>query len=124
MNTTAKKLGLIKQIIVWKLAVRSLTILELKRVVTESDRFLNQVSLICNFCLFLPIQNILPMRFRQIVVPIFMGLIVYFVGAVTTLRILPPVCFVFCCLTVVTLKLKKSRWKVDTFGLIEHSDPR
>lgn len=72
----------------------------------------------------IPIQNILRMRFRQIVVPIFMGLIVYFVGTVTTLRILPPVCFVFCCLAVVTFKLKKSRWKVDTFGLVEHSDPR
>ncbi|MFM8268741.1 MAG: hypothetical protein ACKN9V_01015 [Pseudomonadota bacterium] len=71
----------------------------------------------------IPIHEVLKLRSRQCFIPLFVGLIVYFVGTVTSLRILPPVCFVFCCIGVVTLKLKKSQWKIDTFGLIERNDP-
>ncbi len=59
----------------------------------------------------IPIQQIIQLRARQLFIPLIMGIVVYFVGTVTTLGILPPVCFVFCCLTVITFKLKKSHWK-------------
>ncbi len=70
------------------------------------------------------IQKLLRLRFKQLLIPILMGIVIYFVGTVTTLGILAPVCFVFCCLIVISFKLKKNRWKIDTFGAIEHSEPR
>ncbi|MSP18729.1 MAG: hypothetical protein EXR74_04075 [Bdellovibrionales bacterium] len=70
------------------------------------------------------IQKLLRLRFKQLLIPILMGIVIYFVGTVTTLGILAPVCFVFCCLIVITFKLKKLRWKIDTFGATEHSEPR
>lgn len=88
--------------------------------------FLSPFSLFNLFPAFqhnIPIHEVLKLRCRQCFIPLFVGLIVYFVGTVTSLRILPPVCFVFCCIGVVTLKLKRSQWKIDTFGLIERNDP-
>ncbi len=71
----------------------------------------------------IPLQKILLLRFDQLIIPILMGLTIYFVATVTTLGILPPVCFVFACLIVLTYKLKKSRWQISNFGAIEHNDP-
>jgi len=71
----------------------------------------------------IPIQKILKLRIKQSVVPLFIGSITYLVGTITRLGILPPVSFVFCCLIVITFKLKKNQWKISRFGLIEHSDP-
>lgn len=71
-----------------------------------------------------PIQKILRLRSKQVLVPLLMGAIVYLVGTVTQLRILPSVCFVFCCLAALTLKLKKNRWKLEWGPAIEQSEPR
>jgi hypothetical protein len=69
------------------------------------------------------LQKILQTRTKQLALPMGMGLLIYFVGTVTTLGVLPPVCFVFCCLTIVTYKLKQSRWKISMFGASEHNGP-
>lgn len=69
------------------------------------------------------LQKILQIRAQQLTLPLIMGLLIYFVGTVTTLGVLPPVCFVFCCLTIATYKLKQSRWKISTFGAVEHNGP-
>ena len=77
----------------------------------ENPSFQNKIS----------IQTLLRFRVQQLLVPLLMGTLVYLVGTVTNLSILPPVCFVFVCLIVVTFRLKKSRWKINRFAAIEHS---
>lgn len=68
------------------------------------------------------LPTILGQRFRQLLVPLIMGTVIYLVGTVTNLAILPPVCFVFGCLIIITARLKKSRWKISRFDVAAHSD--
>lgn len=58
----------------------------------------------------IPLPKILQIRLQQLWVPLLLGLVIYFVGTVTTLFVLPPVCFVFGCLIIFTYRLKKRRW--------------
>jgi hypothetical protein len=67
------------------------------------------------------LQRLLKLRARQLWVPLLMGLVIYFVGTVSVIGILPPACFVFGCLTVITFKLRQLNWKLGRFGSIERS---
>lgn len=61
------------------------------------------------------LQELVAFRFRQLAVPILIGAIIYTVSAVNSVAILRPVTFVFLCLVVIGVQLRRVGYRLPRF---------
>ncbi len=72
----------------------------------------------------LKLRQLIAFRFRQLAIPLLIGAAIFAVSAINSVAILQPVTFVFLCLLIATLQLKKSAWTLGKFSLTVHSETR
>jgi len=72
----------------------------------------------------LKLRDLIAFRFRQLALPLMLGAAIFAVSAINSVAILQPVTFIFLCLLVATLQLKKSSWNLGKFALAVHNETR
>jgi len=60
----------------------------------------------------LTVRQIVAFRFRQLALPLFVGFLIYVLGALNSIAIIRPATFVFCCLVALAYQLKRRAWSL------------
>lgn len=71
----------------------------------------------------LRLRELIAFRFKQLALPLLLGATIFAVSAINSVAILQPVTFVFLCLLIAALQLKKSSWHLGRFSLPVHNEP-
>lgn len=60
----------------------------------------------------IPARELIHIRVKQLMIPMLLGTFIYAIGAIHSVAILRPVTFVFGCMVVFAIQLKRSHWMV------------
>lgn len=81
-------------------------------------------NLMCVALFDLKLQQLLGYRFRQLAFPLVIGGAIFAVSSINSVAILQPVTFIFMCLLVLSVQLRKSSWHLRGLSLTGHSGQR